>query len=737
MVDASGATAGAGPMQAPAAQAYDPYGQLIRMLLPRCGSIAVYGASRELLWCSDGYQRPDLHDVLEVRSAETVEALSNRGTTCAVGDGGSAFLYALRGKQGRILGTVVVELGADQGGQTQDSMVSGLLRPVLDCLESRMELEQSAADGTEGKGYDDGVDLLLAVDQHSDGPNDALEHLVEQSVEYLGCALGVLVIPEKSLTICRAGAGAQNKQETALLSRAQKHLLAWVQLKNRPVVVNQISPEIHANIPPYKILSCPVRDPEKGVAGLFGLFRSADAPDFELRDSRILEFMSRKAVNLLHSQYDRLTGVLSRQAFERCVQRALDGPTPQSGHALLHIDIDRLNEVNDAFGFQAGDEVIQRLVAVMRTESGPGHTVGRIGGDRFAVLIPGKSSAQAEHIAEHLRETVGRLGYMNGERSVAVSISVGVAVCTTVGRVAAHALAAADLACKRAKDRGRNRVEVYREDGATMTQRHTDVYAFSRLQEALKGNRFQLDAQPIHGLAVGDQVLGYEMLLRLLNEDGKRVAPEKFMCALERYHLTPALDRWVLRSTLDVLRDNSPQLPPGLTFMINVSAQSVANDDFRGFVLGQLRDSHMHAERCCVEIKESAVGNYLREAEAFVRELTELGCAVALDNFGSGLSSLAHLKTLPVGFLKIDGGFVRRILQDPLAESMVIAVAQAAKALGIKTIAAHVETEPVASRLKDLGVDYGQGYYFARPRALDQVIRELSSRERPAQASVS
>ena len=501
------------------------------------------------------------------------------------------------------------------------------------------------------------------------------------------------------------------------------------------MVVNHVGPEANGKVPPYKILSCPVRDPNNQVTGLFGLFRSAEAADFELRDIRILEFMCRRAVNILHSQFDTLTGLMTRLAFERSVQVALDKPVPKAGQALLHIDIDRLHVINDAFGFQAGDEVIQRLAQVIRNELGADDLVGRLGSDRFAVFLPGRGITEAEQLGEQLRDAMSKLGYLNGEESVPVSVSVGIAGCPAQGQPISHALASAELASKRAREDGGNGVEVCQTDKATLLKSRGDVFAFANLQDALKGSHFRLEAQPIHRLSADGSAMGYEILVRMRNEEGQLVAPDNFMAAAHRYHLMPAVDRWVLCSALEAIGERADLLPEGMMFSVNISSQSLVNDGFRGFLLEQLRESNLAPELLCLEIQESAAASQLEKAEVFIRELADLGYAAALDDFGCGLSSLAHLKTLPVKFLKIDGGFVQRILDDPLAESMVLAIAQAARTLGIKTIAEHVEQEAVAARLYELDVDFGQGFYFARPQALGRVLNELSSLSAEAHAT--
>ena len=734
MTEPPGVAEGEGSVEPVAADVYGPYGQLIKMLLPRSGSVAVYDSDKELLWCSDGCERPDLRTLVQELSEESSEYLSNRGTTRTVEGGGPAFLYALRGQLGQVLGSVVVELAEDQNTVAKGSMVASLLRPVLDCLENRIDLERTVVEQDDEKSDGD-LELLLTVDDDGEARSDALEHLVRHCVKHLECVLGALVIPDKGLTICCAADPAVEAQGPAVLSRTHKHLLAWVQLNNRPMVVNHVAPDQAGTVPPYKILSCPVRDPNNQVTGLFGLFRAADAPNFELRDTRILEFMTRKAVHVLHSQFDALTGLMTRLAFERSVQVALDGPLPETDRALLHIDIDRLNVINDAFGYQAGDEVIERLAQVIRNHLGANDVAGRLGGDRFAVFLPERSLTEAEEVAERLKDTMSKLGYLDGEGSVPVSVSVGVAGCATQSQPVSHALASAELAAKRAKDEGGNGVEVYQEDKATLLKSRGDVFAFANLQQALKDNNFRLDAQPIHRLSDDGGAVAYEVLVRMRNEDGELLAPDKFMAAAHRYHLMPALDRWVLCSTLEAVKEKADLLPEGIMFTVNISSQSLVNDSFREFLLEQLRGSGLRPELICLEINESAAASQLEKAELFVQEVTALGFSTALDDFGCGLSSLAHLKRLPVQFLKIDGGFIRRILTDQLAESMVLAIAQAAKTLGIKTVAEHVEQESIASKLLELEVDLGQGFYFARPKALGRVLSDLVSVREPARAS--
>jgi Amt family ammonium transporter len=479
------------------------------------------------------------------------------------------------------------------------------------------------------------------------------------------------------------------------------------------MVVNRVAAS--ADVAPYKILTCPVRDTANRVTGLVALFRAATAEDFELRDVRILEFVSRKAVSILNSQYDGLTGLVNRLIFERRVQAQLD-VADRKQYSLLYVDIDKLQAINEAFGLHAGDEVIQRVGDVLRRVAGTAALASRVSGDRFAVFLPDRDAAQAEEVAKAMLAATAQLGYVNGADSVPVSVSIGVAGASGHDERVGHLLAEAELACKRSKGLGRNGLTVHPAgDDLLPARRH--MMAAAGLQEALKSNDFRLEAQPIVGLATrAGQTIAQEILVRMRSSAGEVLAPDKFLDAAERYELLPALDRWVLCSVVETLRP-IPHLIAGLPhcFAINVSAQSIASRKYASFALEQMERAGLPPAAFCFEVKESAAVARLAEAEQLIRELTKAGSRVALDDFGHGLSSLAHLRRLPVQYLKIDGRFVRRILHDRVSESIVSGIARAARTLGVSVIAEHVESAPLASRLRELDVDFGQGFHLGRP----------------------
>jgi diguanylate cyclase (GGDEF)-like protein len=694
----------------PAAGGYAPYAQLVKMLLPSARSVSIYDHHAELLWCSDGFEHPDLRALLEHQRAS--ETLASRGRVENTPGGIPVFISALRAADARPLGSVVIELGS--GSRNTPSMVVSMLRPVLDCLERILDLEHTTAIPQGNTG----VELLLSVDEQGREDASALQALLRHCVRELGCETGALVVPDKHLEIAWTEDGAEHPH---LLDRTQKHLLAWAQLNNRPMVVNRGAGGAET---PHKILSCPLRDPHGRVSGLVALFRAGNAEDFAEHEVRILEFVGRKIVAILQSEYDALTGLTNRFIFERRAQRLLDaGPV-----GLLYIDIDRVAAINEAFGLSAGDEVIRLVGGFVQQTAGAGALVSRIAGDRFAVVLAESTLTVARDVGAAILSATSQLGYLRGAEALPVSVSIG-AVVGSEGARLAHVLAAAELACKRAKRTGSGGIEAMEDAGTLAPAPTRQALAAAELDEALKSNQFQLDAQPIVGLrARTAEIVGYELLARMRGPNGELAAPDKFLSACAEYGLLPALDRWALYSAVETLRPHARALAGSpLFFALNVSAQSLENRKYAAFALDTLAGAGLTPSLFTFEITEAAAVANLPAAEAFIRDMTGAGARVALDDFGSGLSSLAYLKQLPVSYLKIDGVFVRRMTSDRIAESIVAAIARAARTLGLVTIAEHVENADVAERLREFDVMLGQGFHFGRPTPFAALLQELST----------
>lgn len=426
--------------------------------------------------------------------------------------------------------------------------------------------------------------------------------------------------------------------------------------------------------------------------------------------------------------FDSLTGLYARPAFEHRVRAAVAGAESSSVWSSLYVNVDQLHVINDNFGMRMGDHVLAQLGELLRGRLPPGAFAARISGDRFCVLLPAHLE-EAERFGESLREGAEQLGAMQGNSRLRISISVGVAALDACESELMHSFAAAETACKAAKDRGRNRVEVYRANDVSLVRRFADINIAGQLHDAIGSGRLRLDAQLILPFGSGTQLRPhYELLVRMLDEEGTAAAPDSFMSAAMRYQLMPSIDRWVIEAAVASLKAHARIFAGApLSFAINFSGQSLNDESFGDFLIKRITSSGLPAELFCFELTENATIASVARASTLMRRLRALGCGIALDDFGTGLSSLSYLRQLPVTMLKIDGSFVRDIVRDPRAESMVRAIAQLARTMSLATVAEYVETQEILARVGTLGVDYGQGFAISKPMPLDDLLSQLTA----------
>jgi len=421
------------------------------------------------------------------------------------------------------------------------------------------------------------------------------------------------------------------------------------------------------------------------------------------------------------ARYDPLTGLISRREFERRVQRVL--ATPERGeNALCYLDLDQFKVVNDTCGHVAGDELLRQLVGVLQQHVRGRDSLARLGGDEFALLMEHCPLVQASRVANELRESVAEFRFNWEGRIFSIGVSVGVVAMAGRGQTFVDLLRAADAACYAAKDEGRNRVHVYEPDDAELAQRFGEMQWVSRITEALEDGRFELLAQPIVPVARGarpDQ--HYELLLRMRGLDEKLIPPSAFLPAAERYSLATRLDRWVVETALQWLEAHPRHLNSLHLCAINLSGRSIGDQGFLARLIERLAASNVAAEKLCFEITETAVMANLANAVRFIRSLKGLGCSFALDDFGSGLSSFAYLKKLPVDYLKIDGTFVRDLATDRIDRAIVKSINDIGHVIGKRTIAEFVESETILDHLREIGVDYAQGFGIGRPMPLAEL----------------
>ena len=713
---------------------FEPYVQLIRSLLPRASSVAIFDIKGDLRWSSETTTGPDLINLVDDALSTARSAPDSAGQLRVLEGNAPVYLCWLRDDATRLLAVLAVvcrPTGDHDIDARSFSFAYALLRPAIECL--RRDLMARAAIDELNRtvnALDKDLELLLAdgtadhKSQRDDGADD-LKGILQQAIEHLRCATTALIVPNKSIALVRSR-NKERPSDMQIVARAHRQLLSMAQMRREPVIINKLAPNSTLGIMPYRILSCPLHSLSGRTIGVLVMFREDLGEDFVDRDARLGDILARKAVGIIESSYDALSGLFTRPAFEQRVRGAVADKSGSRHWTALYIDVDQLHVINDNFGMHVGDTVLGQLGEVVRDRLPRGAFGARISGDRFAVLLPTQLD-DAESFAESLRLGVEKLGAMHGDSRLHISISVGVALLDTGAGELMHSLAAAETACKAAKDRGRNRVEVYHPHDASLVRRFADINIASQLREAIDAGRFRLDAQLILPFAGAESARPhYELLIRMIDDEGHTIGPDRFMSAAQRYQLMPAIDRWVLTRTIAMLQPHAELLAnKSIAFAINFSGQSLNDESFADFLLEHIATSKLPPDLFCFEITENATIANIERAEALIRRLRRLGCAVALDDFGTGLSSLAYLRQLPVTMLKIDGSFVRDILKDSRAESMVRAIAQLARSMSIATVGEYVETEEIRARIATLGVDYGQGFAIGRPMPLADLLAEL------------
>lgn len=424
------------------------------------------------------------------------------------------------------------------------------------------------------------------------------------------------------------------------------------------------------------------------------------------------------------ASHDMLTGLYNRRVFEKRTEEKLREAQAGGGSSVLfYMDLDQFKVVNDTCGHQAGDELLEQIAHLMQQRVRETDILARLGGDEFGVLLEYCPLEKASLIAEGIRAAVRDYRFAWNDKSFDIGVSIGVVPIAADSGTLADVLAAADAACYVAKDHGRNRIHVYQPDDLAVAQRHGEMEWVHRLSSAFDNQRFVLYAQPVAHVA-GDRVVShYEVLLRMIDETGRVVPPGAFIPAAERYNLMPTIDRWVLRETFAQLHAAQGDLAfPPVECAVNLSGQSLCDEHFLEYVIDLFERSGIPCESICFEVTETAAIANLSRATRFMTVLRGMGCSFALDDFGSGLSSFGYLKTLPVDYLKIDGGFVRDMVVDKVDRAMVESINQVGHVLGLKTIAEFAESEAVLMALEKAGIDYAQGSGIAPPSPFSEIL---------------
>ena len=707
------------------------YARLVRALIPNAAGLALCDDNGQPIQYLDFDSDAELLPAIDRLCVRHPDWASNQQfqLQATPGDGQSLLTAGLCNTQGEVIAAVAVLSPVD----SQRASVAPLLKCVAECIEHEIALDSELDSMTHE--LTERYEELNLVYHTEDQVNyfrqgqEALRNLTQNCLDYLDVSLAALILKEKGVVISCNHPNEPIPNPQLVKTQLADSLYSRVQENSETVVINDMSDPLAVSLLPgipYKVLCCPILDGAGDVAGILATVNHYSKANFRNNDRNLLQVMARKASKIIVANYDPLTGLINRNGYEYFLESAFTQvQAAEIEKNLLHINIDQLHIINDTVAHAAGDAVIRNIAATIESHKRECDTLSRLGGDEFGLLLHDCSFSDAAEFAERLCRKVEDSTIHFEDQSYKVTVSIGVAMMTPASESVAQVIGNAELACSVAKEQGKNRVETYRPDDTEMVRREEQMHLVAHIQSALAEDRFELYCQRIQSLAPGVQAHHTEILLRLIDESGEIIAPGNFIPAAERYHLMPSIDRWVVSRTLAMLSEyDEASLRTG-TYAINLSGQSLNEKDYLDFVHTELENFNVPPECICFEVTETAAVANLGNAIEFMNSLRDVGCSFSLDDFGSGISSFGFLKGLPVDYLKIDGGIVKDIVTDETSAAMVVAINHVGHTMNLRTIAEFVENDAIKLRLKEIGVDYVQGYGIGRPELFAGRLREL------------
>lgn len=686
-------------------------------------SVAIHDVAGQLIWAGPGAEAKETWaDTPFLR-----ERLPGPGFCERLSNKNLVYVVYLGGADGDDpIGTVSIQVNASNPVSFESAHAE--IEPIIGCIERQLEINAELSSvrrmTAEGK---KGLKLLMKMDEldASAGPHEILRLVLKLAADHFKVELIAVVLPNLGIQethpahLLEDAATSKAVMTTlgSLISIAKAH--RKVLLTDANIATKVIAGLVNKK---PKVLCSPIMNAKDEVIGIFALIGPAR---FSRENVRLARAICAKIHTLTRAADQLSSEHYSRHGLLNYIGNVLQRDSERS-HALLYVDIDKLHVVNDNFGHMAGDQVIRRVGDVVDELAKKDDAVSHLSGDRFGLFLRDCDEAGATEKAQLILETLEghNIDYENA--AIEISASIGIVLIPDVAASASAALNTAEIAARSAKRRGGNRCVVFQDVDASVAQRRSDLDQVNRLQYALIQNRFLLYAQPIVSLKDDEGPERYEILVRLLDDDDLTLAPSKFISSAERYQMMSAIDRWVIKNTLDQLGTADNMLEVNLArFSINISAQSLVEDDFYDYIEERIAASGTSPDSLCFEITETAVVRNLERAQRFIRRLRRLGCRLALDDFGTGYCSFAYLKDLPVHYVKIDGVFVRDILENPLSEAIISSMTEVAKVMKAATVAEHVENEMIVQQMRKYNIDFIQGFAVGKPRPLDEVLKNM------------
>ncbi len=691
-----------------------------------------------------------------VPAAETIRVVDGAGRTLAATEApaeartrsgppadSNRYLFEIRDQDVTLVSLMIdIPRALDRAAADAVDSPRDKVQAVLDCLHAELRLTSELdAMAAELAGRYEELNLVYSSNDESleqENEDRALKMLVDNCVEFLDAGLVVLFYGKERAY--RAVNEVDPLPDTdRLVDCLERNLVPLIESTGNTLVVNHAKDPLRDRICPgmqYKLLACPVKNAMGSVVAVLASLERAEATDFFNSDRNLLEAMARKVSKIDQANYDPMTGLMKRQRFENILKLLLQNAhSLEDEHSVMQFDLEQLQVINDLHGRETGDAVIGWVAAGIKSLLRRSNVIAYFGRGKYGVLLRHTGEQQALQAADQIRKTLSAEGYVCNGKVVQINLSAGVTVMDRQSRSVAAVMDAVELAVGTAKEKGGNRTRVYRPNDQDFKVRKEEMRSVNRIQEALRGDLFRLYCQPIVASSGNEPAVHCEVLLRLSGEDGTPLAPGAFLPAAERYYLMPLIDQWVIDATFSTVAHTglSTRFESGL-ISINLSGQSLSEERLADYIDERLVFHGLSSSWFCFEITETTALGSLNAARNVVSGMRKRGFRFSLDDFGTGLSSFAYLKEFPVDYLKIDGSFVRGILDDEVSCAMVESINQIGHVMHLKTIAEFVENAELAACLKSIGVDYLQGYGIARPLPFEDYIRSLMSGDVAASA---
>ncbi|MDX1517537.1 MAG: EAL domain-containing protein [Woeseiaceae bacterium] len=710
---------------------------LLQSLVPRAQCFCFYDNTGECLWSSDGADDYEIDALIAELPAGVFDEAENETGYLrrTLKSGRTLLILPVHGDNDRELGLLVVVFSRNAGKSSwfNPSMLYGVLAPAVDIIAETLLLNiQVEEQRNNVKTVENELTLVYDVDEKIHGlsrSHAGLAQLVGQSGRFLNICYSVLLIPSKRIRVSATHSSWKGVNRKVLDRYLVEQILPSIEGKRSPIIYEMPAEDGDAGVVDqgYQTLVCPLTDINGNVQGVLAQLGRVNNEPFDKSHRRFMSHIVRKVEYVIEQSFDSMTGLMNRSGFEAQLKeswKALEGA--EDSHQLIYLDLDNLQLVNDTFGRKAGDAVIMRFSRMLEENLPKSAVVSRLTGDDFCILLTHADDDAAMEHARAIRKRGEELRYLRGDKSLQVTISIGISPFSRASGDPSQALTSSRMACESAKDHGRDRIEVYNLSNESLIQRRDDMQLVADIQRALDADGLELLAQPITALADNDDRPRFEILLRMRDRSGKAISTSAFFSAAERYQIMPQIDRWVVSNTMAALREHAQAISDcDALFSINLSGQTLGDDDILEFIEDEIADSGLPTTAIGFEVTESAAVSNFAKAQTFLDALHKRGCRISLDDFGAGLSSFAYLKNFRVDTLKIDGSFIRDITDNRISESMVAAITQVAKVMELDTVAEYVEQEETRDLLKKLGVDYAQGHAVGKPQSLDVVLQTL------------